>query len=639
MAHRENHGESCSRCAVELLEERSPLWRQQSMATIAVSAILLLGGLYTEFVLKQGYAVAFYLAVVAISGRDIVRHGISSLFQGRMDMNFLILLAAAGAFAIGHGEEGAAVVFLFYIAESLEEYAGWRAQKSIGELVKLAPETACVLRDEGEEIVHIHDVEVGDIVAVRPGEKIPVDGTVTQGSSNVNQAPITGESMPVAKKPGDRVYAGTLNENGYLEIKTEKKPGETIISKIVKLVEEAERKKSPTEKFVDRFARTYTPTVIILAAVVATIPPLLFNLPFEEWLYKALVLLVVSCPCALAISTPVSMVSSITSAARNGVLIKGGSHLEELNKSRVFVFDKTGTLTEGKPRVVDVITLNTHTTSEVLETAASLEAQSEHPIAKAILEKNGARIRPVHNFQAIPGKGIKGEIDRQTCYLGSPGLFQELGIPYPAGRIKELEEEGKTAILLSRERECLGIITIMDTIRDTAPPTLAELKKLGVKLVMLTGDNERIARAIATSLTISEYHSGLLPEDKVAKIEELNRSYGKIVMIGDGINDAPALAKANIGIAMGAIGSDIALETADITLIHDDLTRLTYLHRLSRKTMKIIKENITASILIKTSFALLTFPGLITLWLAVAAGDMGLSLLVILNSMRLSKIK
>jgi Cd2+/Zn2+-exporting ATPase len=556
-------------------------------------------------------------------------------------MNFLMTIAAVGAFSIGYGEEGASVLYLFFIAEFLEDYAGERARKSIGALVKLAPETAVVKRNGKEVNVHVHDVNINDIAVVRPGEKMPLDGIVISGESSVNQAPITGESMPVHKKIGDSVYAGTLNEHGYLEIKVSKRSEETVLSKIVKMVDEAERKKSPTEKFVDKFARYYTPTVIFLAVVVATVPSLVFGEPFNEWLYKALVLLVISCPCALAISTPVSMVSGVTGAAKNGVLIKGGNYIEEMAKAKVFVFDKTGTLTEGKPVVTDIIEVNNYSAKEILKITASIEALSEHPLAKSIIEKSrveGMNLSSASRFRATPGKGIRGDVGGRTYYIGSPALFNELSIPFPEAKVKELEEDGKTAILVGNQ-ECMGIIAVMDKIRDNAPETVSILKKKGMRVVMLTGDNGRIAKTIANKLGINEYHAGLLPEDKVRIVEELNHEYGTVVMIGDGVNDAPALAKSTVGIAMGAIGSDVALETADIALMHDDISKLPYLLKLSKKTLGIVKENIFTSITVKGSFAILAFPGIVTLWMAVAFGDMGLSLLVIVNAMRLAVLK
>ncbi|HEX7628214.1 MAG TPA: cation-translocating P-type ATPase, partial [Candidatus Methanoperedens sp.] len=636
---KDDHEGSCSSCATDIFEEKPPLWKQRKIRIIALSSVLLVLGLSIEYVTgTTALSHILFLFVGVISGYSIAKKGISSLLKKRLDMNFLMTIAAVGAFSIGYGEEGASVLYLFFIAEFLEDYAGERARKSIGALVKLAPETAIVIRDGKEVNMHVHDVNINDITAVRPGEKIPLDGIVINGESSINQAAITGESMPVHKKTGDSVYAGTLNEHGYIEIITTKRSEDTVVSKIVRLVEEAERKKSPTEKFVDKFARYYTPAVIFLAAGVATVPSLVFGQPFEEWLYKALVLLVISCPCALSISTPVSMISAITGAAKNGVLIKGGNYIEEMAKAKVFVFDKTGTLTEGRPVVTDVLEVNSYSANEILEIAASIESLSEHPLARAVVakaESGGMSLKSASEFKAIPGKGVRGNVNGNKYYIGSPAMFSELSIPFPEVKVRELEYEGKTAILLGN-RECMGIIAIMDKIRDAAPETIIMLKKMEMRVVMLTGDNERIAKAIANKLGIDEYHSGLLPEDKVRIIEELDQKYGKVVMVGDGVNDAPALAKSSVGIAMGAIGSDVALETADIALMHDDISKLPYLLKLSKKTLGIVKENIFTSIAIKGSFAVLAFPGIVTLWMAVAFGDMGLSLLVIVNAMRLA---
>ena len=638
----EKHEGSCSSCSTDIFEEKLPLWKQRNIRIIALSSVLLVLGLSIEYVTgTTALSHILFLFVGVISGYSIAKKGISSLLKKRLDMNFLMTIAAVGAFSIGYGEEGASVLYLFFIAEFLEDYAGERARKSIGTLVKLAPETAIVRRGGKEVNVHVHDADINDIAIVRPGEKIPLDGIVINGESSVNQAAITGESMPVHKKIGDSVYAGTLNEHGYLEIIVTKRSEDTIVSKIVRLVEEAERKKSPTEKFVDKFARYYTPVVIFLAVSVAVVPSLVFGKPFDEWLYKALVLLVISCPCALAISTPVSMVSGITGAAKNGVLIKGGNYIEEMAKAKVFVFDKTGTLTEGRPVVTDTLEVNNYPAKEILEISASIESLSEHPLAKAMVakaESESVSLKSASEFKAIPGKGVKGNIDGKTYYMGSPSMFSELSIPFPQAKVKELEEEGKTTILVGNQ-ECIGIIAIMDKVRDAAPETIRLLKKKGMRVVMLTGDNERIAKAIANKLGIDEYHAGLLPEDKVRIIEELDQKYGKVVMVGDGVNDAPALAKATVGIAMGAIGSDVALETADIALMHDDISKIPYLFELSKKTFGIVKQNIFTSIAVKGSFAVLAFPGIVTLWMAVAFGDMGLSLLVIVNAMRLSVLK
>jgi len=499
-----------------------------------------------------------------------------------------------------------------------------------------------VKRDGEEMEVHVHDVNMNEIIVVRPGEKIPMDGKILRGVSSVNQAPITGESVPVTKQVGDEVYAGTINNEGFLEIKVTKRSDETMLSRIVKLVEEAQKIKSPTEKFIDKFSKYYTPSVILLAIGVAMVPTLAFGLPFNEWLYKALVLLVVSCPCALAISTPVAMVSGITSAAKNGVLIKGSAYVEEISKIKVFAFDKTGTLTEGKLEVTDVVGFG-HSKEEVLFKATCVEGMSEHPIAKAIVktaQEEETELKNIDDFRAITGKGAKCEIDGEVYYVGSGKMFKELSIGFPEEKVWKLENEGKTVVLVGNEKEAIGMIAVMDKIRDTTIKSINELKRSGIRTEMITGDNERTARAIAKKIGIDEYHAELLPDDKVKMIgEHLANDYGHVAMVGDGVNDAPALARANVGIAMGAIGSDVSLETADIALMQDDLTKLPYLIELSKKTMKIVKQNVIASLLIKGSFAILAFPGLITLWLAVAVGDMGLSLAVILNAMRISLIK
>lgn len=640
--NRERTDECCSLCDVEASGEKYDR-KDKRVILIVFSAIVLSVGLVFEFILKWDMlAEILFLVTSAVSGYSIAREGFSSLiFRKKLSIDFLIMIAAAGSFFIGHGEEGAAVIFLFYVAEFLEGYAAERARKSIASLMEFAPEVAAVKRNGEEVEVPVDEVDVNDVIVVRPGEKIPLDGQVIRGVSTVNQAPITGESIPVIKQVGDEVYAGTINNEGFLEIKVTKRSDETMLSKIVKLVEEAQNMKSPTEKFIDKFSKYYTPSVIFLALCVATIPAFVFGLSLNEWLYKALVLLVVSCPCALAISTPVAMVSGITSAAKNGVLIKGSTYVEEVSKVKVFAFDKTGTLTEGRLEVTDVVSLG-HSREEILSIAASLEALSEHPIAKAIVEEakeEGVMLSVVDDFRAIAGKGVIGRIDGQVYFVGSRRLFKELSADFPEEQDWELENEGKTVVFVGDEKEAVGLIAVMDKIRDTTIETMNELRRKGVKTVMITGDNERTAKAIAERIGIAEYQAELLPEDKVNIIDELSKRYEHVAMVGDGVNDAPALARASVGIAMGAIGSDVSLETADIALMQDDLSKLPYLIELSKKTLEIVKENVLASILIKGSFAVLVFPGLVTLWLAVAIGDMGLSLAVILNAMRLSLIK
>jgi len=630
----------CNAASEEVPQENQ---LRKDLVVIIISASLLSLGLVLHFILRRELEAGILLLLAAsISGYKMAVEGFSTLvLRRRFSIDFLIIIAAAGSFFIGHGEEGATVVFLFFVAEFLEHYSSERARKSIASMMKLAPDVATVRRDEEEVVVHVHDVAVGETIVVRPGERIPLDGEVIRGSSAVDQAPITGESIPVTKEVGSTVYAGTINKEGYLEIRTTKPSGMTFLDKIVSMVEEARKQKSGTEKFIDRFSRVYTPVVIMLALGVATIPTFVFGGAFNQWIYRALVLLVISCPCALAISTPVAIVSGITGAARNGVMIKGGAFVEEVSKVKAFAFDKTGTLTTGEQEVADLIALE-GTEGELLSLTASLEKRSEHPIAKAILERaeeSGAELREVSGFRALPGRGVRGRIGSKDLLLGSPRMFTELGMSLPEKEIEGLESQGKTVLLLGTEKKALGIISVSDRIREDAKGTVEELARQGISTIMLTGDNERTAKAFAAAIGVSEYHAELLPPDKVLLVEELSKRYGHVAMVGDGVNDAPALARADVGIAMGAMGSDVSLETADIALMEDHLCKIPYLIHLSRRTEGIVKQNVWISILIKGSFAILAFPGLITLWLAVAVGDMGLSLAVIANAMRISRTR
>jgi len=641
MPENHSHGEeSCSACATDIFEEKGPLWKQKEVVVVIVAAAIFVIGVYVDFGLQQHLlAQIAFLAATLTAGYSIIKKGFLGVIRKhRLDMNLLITIAAAGAFAIGHGEEGAAVMLLFLVAEFCEDYAGDRARQEIGSLLKLAPENAVVLRAGEEVIVHAHAVEVGEKVAVRPGEKIPLDGVVISGSSSVNQAALTGESVPVVKTVGDTALAGTVSEDGYLELRVTKRSDETILSRIVQLVDEAQRKKTPTEAFVDRFSHYYTPTVITLAALVVVIPVLIFGLPFDEWFYKGLVLLVISCPCAMAISTPVSMVSGLTAAAKRGILIKGGNVIEELKDVKVVIFDKTGTLTEGRPAVTDVISLNGATEREIVQIAASLEVKSTHPVAQAIAKRadeDHVELVPITDFKSIAGKGVTGRFDGTDFYIGNRSFLNGVDSHLPHDVIDRLETEGKTLTLVGTDTHIIGVIGLKDQTRAASAGTLRALSARGIKTIMLTGDNERAAAAIANELPLSECYAELLPEDKVRHVEELTATYNHVAMVGDGVNDAPAMARAQVGIAMGSAGSDVAIETADIALMHDDLSKVTYLIDLSKKTMSVVRENVTAAILIKASFAVLAFPGIITLWLAIGVGDMGLSLAVILNALRI----
>ncbi|MBI5408176.1 MAG: cadmium-translocating P-type ATPase [Nitrospirae bacterium] len=640
---------TCSCCAVDFFEEKPPFWKREKLITGSIAGLLLLSGLILNYLVPHHIiALLMFVAVVAVAGRDIFRKAGRSILKRRLDMNCLMSIASIGAFFIGHGEEGAAVILLFFAAEALEEYASDNAKRSISQLLSLAPETAKVKSSDGEKELHVHEIGTGEILIIRPGEKIPLDGKVLTGRSSVNEATITGESLPVDKMEGDEVYAGTMNEDGYIEVEVEKKSEDTLLSKIIKLVEEAERKKSKTEKFIDRFARYYTPSVIGLSFATFLIPSLILGYQWDVWFYRALVLLVVSCPCALAISTPVAMVSAITSATKHGVLIKGATFLEELNRVKACAFDKTGTLTRGKLEVLDIAGFNQYSQRDVLTIAASIEARSEHPIAKAVSKKaksENIQLKDISGFKAQKGKGLEAQIDGKTYYAGSRNLFEGLSIKHSAEaasyheELSRFETEGKTAVFISNETEAIGVIALGDRVRDNAPVIISHLKKLNIRTELLTGDNKKVAASLAEKIGIDEYHAELLPEDKVRVVESLTKRFGSMVMVGDGVNDAPALAAANVGIAMGAVGSDVAIETADIALMHDDLSRIDYLISLSKKTMRIVKQNVAASILIKGSFTVLAALGLINLWVAVGIGDMGLSLAVISNAMRLTRVK
>jgi Cd2+/Zn2+-exporting ATPase len=612
------------------------------LVAIAISGATIAVGLFLQYI--QGPTLLssiLLLTTMAVSGYKIAEIGIRSLLRRHVSINLLITVAALGALGIGHLEEGAAVVFLFNIAERLEDYAADRARRSIEALMELKPEVATVRRDGQEVIVPVDEVWPGEVFVLRPGDRVPLDGVVVEGASSVNQATITGESALIPKDAGDDVYAGTINIDGFLVARTTRLADETVLARILEMVEEAEERRSPTEAFVDRFAKFYTPTVILLAIMVAVIPPIVLRQHVHEWIYKALVMLVVACPCALAISTPVAMVSAIASASRNGVLVKGSAYLEQVSRTKAFAFDKTGTLTVGELGVTDVISPDLPE-KEVIRLAVSLEAKAEHPIARAIMERaraEGVDVEETTDFRAYVGRGVEACIEGRTCCIGNLRLFEELGLSPIDGIVERLESEGKTVVLVSQEDCVVGAIALMDKVRQGVAETVSGLKKQGMRVEMLTGDNEETAMAIAEELGFDGYMAHLLPEEKVDAIENLRARYGPVAMVGDGVNDAPALAAADVGIAMGAIGSDVALETADVALMEDEIRRLSYLVRLSKATMRRIRENIAASILVKVAVAALALLGLVTLWIAVAVGDMGLSLAVILNSIRLGGVK
>lgn len=613
--------------------------RYRPMLVTAVSGIFTVAGFISGFLSMPSYVpIALYFIAIAIGGYHVAKSAIYSLKTLTADMNLLMSIAIIGAMAIGQWEEAATVVVLFALGNALQSYTLDKTRNSIKELISLSPKEATVLRNGKEVKMNTALINVGDVIVVKPGEKIPMDGVVAEGSSYVNQAPITGESMPVEKTPGSEVYAGTINENGSLEIKVTKLARDNTLSKIIHMVEEAQVRRAPTQVFLDKFTKYYTPAVIALAAVIAIVPTLLGQ-PLYPWLYRGLVLLVISCPCALVISTPVSIVSAIGSASRNGVLIKGGTYLEEVGRARAIAFDKTGTLTKGKAVVSDVITFDSYDKEKIIAIAASLESRSEHPLAAAILRAHHNKpTMQVTNFESITGKGIKGTIEGKEYSLGSLKMYESVGEDVQR-TVSHLQESGMTPIILGSDHKVLAVIAISDEVRPESRQIVSDLHMAGLKeVIMLTGDNKRMAKSIADDIGLDGYFAELLPEDKANIVRGIKKAHGNVIMVGDGVNDAPALVASNVGIAMGATGSDTALENADIALMANDLSRVGYTIKLGRRTLTIIKENVAFAIAIKALFIGLAVFGLANLWMAVFA-DMGASLIVILNGMRLIRTR
>jgi Cd2+/Zn2+-exporting ATPase len=581
------------------------------------------------------YAISIALGVGAIA-----RRAWTSVRAAVLDINVLMLVAVAGAIALGEWGEAASVVFLFALAQLLESRAMDRARGAIRTLMELAPVAAIVRRNGATSTVPVEHVRIGDTIVVRPGEKVPLDGRVVAGTSHVNQAPVTGESLPVEKEPGADVFAGTINGRGALDVEVTRLQRDSTLARIIHLVERAQAQRAPTQTFVDRFARVYTPLVLVMALLVAFVPPLLMGAAWSDWVYRALVLLVISCPCALVISTPVSIVSALAAAARKGVLIKGGARLERLAAVSCLAFDKTGTLTKGHVRVQDVVPLDGVPASEILRLAASLELHSEHPIGRAILrraaENQVVAVEP-EGFQALPGRGAEGRVGGRDVVIGSHRLFEERGMCSPSAEevLHRLTAQGAGTVMVGSGGRPVGILGIADEPREAARGAMEMLRSQGIEhLVVLTGDNEAPARSLAEDLRLDGYRAGLLPEDKVAAVNELRSRFGALAMVGDGVNDAPALASADVGIAMGVAGTDAALETADVALMSDELLKIPYAIRLSRATSRNIRANIAFSLVLKAAFLAMAITGTATLWMAVVA-DTGAALIVIANALRL----
>ncbi|OQB27831.1 MAG: putative cadmium-transporting ATPase [Chloroflexi bacterium ADurb.Bin180] len=631
--------------------------RRRTVLTVLSGSFLVLalvaGRLDWNPILVSGL---FALAMLC-GGVYIARSGWAALRTTHtLDMNMLMTIAAIGAAAIGEWAEGASAMFLFSLGNTLEAMTMDRARSAIRRLIALSPREATRVHGDHADRVPVEQLAVGDLIEVKPGERVAMDGAIEQGRSSVDQSPVTGESVPVDVQPGSPVYAGSINGQGALLVRVTRLASDNTLSRIVQMVQEAQGRRAPAQRFVDTFARYYTPAVIALAAGVAVLPPLISGAPFLTWLYRALVLLVISCPCALVISTPVAIVSAISSAARKGVLVKGGMYLESIAKVRAVAFDKTGTLTEGRPAVVDIVPLGsvpslpglaqepTNPADRVLTVAAAIDVHSQHPVARAIQAEartRGLALPQTSEYQQLVGFGGQARFDGSIYYIGNHALFTDR-VPHAeevCGLVEKLEAEGKTVVLVGSPDGVLGVISVADRVRPSSPAVLKELKHLGVShTVLLTGDNQRTAQAIGRAVGVDEIRAGLMPQDKVEAVEQVLKDYGSTVMVGDGVNDAPAMARASVGVAMGAAGTDAALETADIVLMSDDLTRVPYVMRLGRSTIRHIQQNIALSLLIKGVFLALALMGRATLWMAVFA-DMGTSLIVTLNGMRLLRAK
>ena len=616
--------------------------------TLVISVILIAIAFYFRATAGENDIItkSLFISAIVIGGFSLFTEGIKDLLKLNFSMEVLMTVAIIGASIIGEWAEGSIVVILFAVSEALERFSMDKARQSIRSLMDIAPKEALIRRNNEEKMINVSDIQIGDIMIIKPGQKIAMDGVVIKGHSAVNQAAITGESVPIEKQIKDEIFAGTLNEEGILEVEVTKHVNDTTIAKIIHLVEEAQGERAPAQAFVDKFAKYYTPSIMAISALIIIIPPLFFGGDWNKWLYQGLSLLVVGCPCSLVISTPVSIVSAIGNSAKNGVLVKGGIYLEEIGGLKAIAFDKTGTLTKGTPSVTDFVVSDTNQENQYLSIISALEILSQHPLASAILKEADRResnyqMIDIMNFKSVTGKGIKGDYQGATYFVGSPKLFDSELIRQASvmKNYEKLQEQGKTVMIFGTAQNILAIIAVADELRKSSSEVIAKLHQLGIEhTIMLTGDNIRTAKSIGEQVGVTDIKGDLMPQDKLDYIKELKEKYGKVAMVGDGVNDAPALASATVGIAMGGAGTDTALETADVALMGDDLKKLPFIVNLSRKTLKIIKQNITFSLGIKLLALLLMLPGWLTLWIAIVA-DMGATLLVTLNGLRLMKIK
>jgi Cd2+/Zn2+-exporting ATPase len=600
----------------------SSWWREkQQLALIGCGVTTLATFLLGLTIVPQNYTFIGYIIAVLVGVYYPAKKALIALRNLTATIHLLMLIGSVGALVLGMWAEAAILIFVYSLGDVLESFAVDKARGAIRSLMNLAPKQALV-RKEGKEIMlSVDEINVGDSVIIKAGERIPVDGTVQTGSSFVDQSTVTGESFPVNKNVGDMVFAGTINQKSFLEVRVDKPASETMLSKIIYSVEEAQAKKISFQRFSDKFSNAYTPAMFVIGIVIAVIPPLLFGAEWMPFILRGLVVFVVSCSCGLALSVPVAVVAAMANAAKKGVVFKGGAYFEATKKVKVIAFDKTGTLTIGRPEVTDVISFDKKSKTELLTLASSIECRSGHPLANAIVRKakesNISVEANLEEFVDVTGKGVKAKINGQQCFAGSARFLQEneISTNEHQDQIADLENQGKTTILVGQNGKLLGILAIADALRPGAKETLGIIREQGTRTVMLTGDNERCAKAIAAQAGVDEYYAQLLPEDKVRVVKELKEEYGSVAMVGDGVNDAPAMAVSNVGIAMGAAGTDVAIEAGDIVLMSDDLSKINYVRELSGKTVNIIKQNIAVS-LINIAFmvaaALLGYLGLVS---------------------------
>ena len=615
-------------------------WKEKRIIALALCGLFTLAAFVLEKLGWKGIiTIIFHSMAIIIGGYYPAKMAFNALKTLTLNIRTLMVTGAVGAVTLGLWEEAAMLVFIYLLGDILEIYTVSKSRGAIRMLMELAPKEALVRRNGKETVLPVEEVEISNVIIIRPGEKIPLDGKVLKGYSSVDQSPITGESIPVEKKEGAEVFAGTFNQRGVLEVMVTKLSKDTTLAKIIHSVEEAQARKSSYQRFGEKFGKYYTPTMFALAFAVAVVPPLLIG-GFSYWFYRGLVVLVVSCSCGIALSVPVAVIAAIGNAARHGVLIKGGIYLELAEKLKVIAFDKTGTITIGKPAVTDTIPMNNQREETILQLAASIESHSEHPLGETIVSKakeRGLNLQTVDTFESLPGMGVKARIGTQEYCIGNKRLFSQFSIPIDKAlvQISELEKQGKTIVLLGSQKELLGIIAVADKVRREAKDVIQTLKQEGIKkVIMLTGDNEGTAESIAREVGVDEYYAKLLPEDKVAAVKKLKEKYSYIAMVGDGVNDAPAMAEADIGIAMGAAGTDIAIETSDFVLMSDDLAKIPYRIKLSRRTISNIRENIVVSLLIIAFLVPVALCGWIGLVPGLLINEIG-GLIVIVNGLRL----